>query len=102
MGAEAREEMERLREIDAVILRTAEHGARLIQAHADVGQVHAQVDFLRTLYRRRDGILRILHQMGYSDGDIYGRWGHCAGGECDGHGQAAGDGAHAHGRPDAD
>lgn len=73
MKPEAQAPMESLREIDTVILRTSEHGMQLIQQHAEVSMIHAQVDFLRTLYRRRDGILRVLHQMGYSDGDIYGR-----------------------------
>lgn len=73
MKPEAQSTMETLREIDTVILRTSEHGMRLIQQHAEVSMVHAQVGFLQVLYRRREGILRELHKQGYSDGDIYGR-----------------------------
>ena len=73
MKPEAQAPMEALREIDTVILRTSEHGMRLIQQHAEVSMIHAQVGFLQTLYRRRDGILRDLHTKGYTDGDIYGR-----------------------------
>lgn len=73
MKPEAQAPMEALREIDTVILRTSEHGMQLIREHAEVSMVHAQVGFLQTLYRRREGILRELHKQGYSDGDIYGR-----------------------------
>lgn len=73
MKPEEQSTMERLREIDAVILRTSEHGMRLIHEHAEVSMIHAQVGFLQTLYQRREGILRELHKQGYSDGDIYGR-----------------------------
>lgn len=72
MKPEAHTTMETLRQIDTVILRTSEHGMRLIQQHAEVSMVHAQVGFLKVLYRRREGILRELHKQGYSDGDIYG------------------------------
>ena len=73
MKPEAQAPMDALREIDTVILRTSEHGMRLIQQNAEVSMVHAQVGFLQVLYRRREGILRELHKQGYSDGDIYGR-----------------------------
>ena len=66
-------QMSRLKELDAKIFEVSAHGMELIRAKADAGSIRSQVDFLRTLYRSREGILRELAKEGLTEGAIYGR-----------------------------
>lgn len=66
-------QVQRLRELDGKIFEISQHGMELIRAHADAGSIGSQVDFLRTLYSSRDGILRELAKEGLTEGAIYGR-----------------------------
>lgn len=62
---------ERLMEIDRVILETSQQGCELLRLQAPVSEVDVLVDFLRTLYQRRDVILFELRKQCISEKRAY-------------------------------
>lgn len=65
------ERAEQVREIDAQIFRIAAEGAALIERRASVGQINAECEFLRTLFRRRDIIINEAKKAGLTERDLY-------------------------------
>lgn len=62
-----------LREISGVILRTSTEGCELIRRGAPLGEINSVVDFLRTLFGRREIILHELKKAGGSERDAVRR-----------------------------
>ena len=62
---------ERLAEIDRVILNTSQHGCELIRSGAPVSEIDVITQFMRDLYRRRDGIIMELKKAGITEKDAY-------------------------------
>lgn len=62
---------ERLIEVDRVILNTSQQGCDLLRRGAPVSEVDSAIEFLRTLYRRRDVILAELKKKGISEKQVY-------------------------------
>lgn len=63
--------VERLAEIDTVILNTSQRGCELLRNGAPVSEVDSVTDFLRSLYRRRDVILAELKKAGVTEKQAY-------------------------------
>lgn len=59
----------RIRETDGIIMRVAREYAEQVAAHQPLQALDARVAFLRTLFRRRDGL---LDQYAKSGGSVKG------------------------------
>lgn len=62
---------QRLAEVDRLILNVSEEGCAKIRRGAAVSEIDVDVNFLRTLYRRRDVILHELKKAGISESEAY-------------------------------
>lgn len=62
---------QRLAEVDRLILNVSEEGCAKIRRGAPVSEIDVDVNFLRTLYRRRDMILHELKKAGISENEAY-------------------------------
>lgn len=69
MDKEARAAL--LKEIDEQIFRVAQEGSEKIRQRATVGEINADMDFLRTLMRRRDVMLNEARKEGLQEKDFY-------------------------------
>lgn len=56
-----------LRELHGVILRVSVEGCERIERHEPVSEINSAVDFLRSLWSRRDMILHELKKLGVSE-----------------------------------
>lgn len=62
---------QRLAEVDRLILNVSEEGCAKIRRGAPVSEIDVDVNFLRTLYWRRDMILHELKKAGISENEAY-------------------------------
>lgn len=62
---------QRLAEVDRLIMNVSEEGCTKIRRGAPVSEVDVDVNFLRTLYRRRDVILHELKKAGIAESEAY-------------------------------
>lgn len=62
---------QRLAEVDRLIMDVSKEGCEKIRRGAPVSEVDVDVNFLRSLYRRRDVILHELKKAGISESEAY-------------------------------
>ncbi len=62
---------QRLLEVDRLIMNVAESGCAKIRCGAPVSEIDVDVEFLRSLYRRRDVIIFELKKAGITEGQAY-------------------------------
>ena len=72
-GVELESKIDQLREVDRQILETSLRGAELIKDHAHPDRVNIEIDHLRTLWNRRDMILREAKKQGAKESELYFR-----------------------------
>lgn len=72
-GVELEDKLDQLRELDKQILDTSLKGAELIHAGAHPDRVGVEIDYLRTLWRRRDIVLHELKKQGRTERELYFR-----------------------------
>lgn len=62
---------QRLAEVDRLIMNVSGEGCAKIRRGAPASEIDVDVNFLRTLYRRRDVILHELKKAGVSENEAY-------------------------------
>ena len=62
-----------LREISGVILRTSMEGCELIRRGAPLSEINTALDFMRTLFGRREMIIHEIKRVGGSERDAVRR-----------------------------
>lgn len=72
-GIEIENKMDQLMDINRQIFETARKGAELIQAGASPSGIDAESDWLHTLFRRRETVLRELKKQGVTERELYAR-----------------------------
>lgn len=72
-GVEIENKVDQLMDINRQIFITAQKGAELIKAGASPSRIDIESDWLRTLFRRRETVLRELEKQGVTERELYAR-----------------------------